>query len=127
MSFCLCFCRWIKHHYCAMAMAIISLTWEIEREPNCALKQVLICLTCISLHFHACADFIRKNFKSLLFLVIFWFSLSLTHTHTKSDSLLQKGVHLFLKWAVMQGVAMILQNRYQRQRLYTRIALGKVQ
>ncbi|XP_019199764.1 PREDICTED: transmembrane protein 120 homolog [Ipomoea nil] len=66
---------WIKHHYCAMAMAIISLTWEIEREPNCALKQ--------------------------------------------------KGVHLFLKWAVMQGVAMILQNRYQRQRLYTRIALGK--
>jgi hypothetical protein len=26
----------------------------------------------------------------------------------------------------MQGVAMLLQNRYQRQRLYTRIALGKV-
>jgi hypothetical protein len=25
----------------------------------------------------------------------------------------------------MQGVAMLLQNRYQRQRLYTRIALGK--
>ncbi|KAL3499132.1 hypothetical protein ACH5RR_041864 [Cinchona calisaya] len=25
----------------------------------------------------------------------------------------------------MQGVAMVLQNRYQRQRLYTRIALGK--
>nr|XP_027081894.1 uncharacterized protein LOC113704290 isoform X2 [Coffea arabica] len=31
----------------------------------------------------------------------------------------------FLQWAIMQGVAMILQNRYQRQRLYTRIALGK--
>nr|XP_019709601.1 transmembrane protein 120 homolog isoform X4 [Elaeis guineensis] len=26
---------------------------------------------------------------------------------------------------MMQGVAMLLQNRYQRQRLYTRIALGK--
>ncbi|KAF9592906.1 hypothetical protein IFM89_018622 [Coptis chinensis] len=34
-------------------------------------------------------------------------------------------VQLFLLWAVMQGVAMLLQNRYQRQRLYTRIALGK--
>lgn len=38
----------------------------------------------------------------------------------------QQGVRLFLGWAVMQGVAMLLQNRYQRQRLYTRIALGKV-
>ncbi|KAL3651230.1 hypothetical protein CASFOL_004232 [Castilleja foliolosa] len=66
---------WIKHHYCAMGMAIISLTWEIERGPDCSLKQ--------------------------------------------------RGVELFLKWAIMQGVAMILQNRYQRQRLYTRIALGK--
>ena len=27
----------------------------------------------------------------------------------------------------MQGIAMLLQNRYQRQRLYTRIALGKVE
>ncbi|KAK4433212.1 Transmembrane protein [Sesamum alatum] len=66
---------WIKHHYCAMAMALISLTWEIERGPDCAQKQ--------------------------------------------------RGVQLFLKWAIMQGVAMLLQNRYQRQRLYTRIALGK--
>ncbi|CAI9774223.1 unnamed protein product [Fraxinus pennsylvanica] len=66
---------WIKHHYCAMAMALISLTWEIERGSDCAKKQ--------------------------------------------------RGVQLFLKWAIMQGVAMILQNRYQRQRLYTRIALGK--
>ncbi|XP_071705824.1 uncharacterized protein [Rutidosis leptorrhynchoides] len=66
---------WIYHHYCAMAMALISLTWEIERQPDCAKKQ--------------------------------------------------KGVLLFLIWAIMQGVAMLLQNRYQRQRLYTRIALGK--
>ncbi|GER32223.1 TMPIT-like protein [Striga asiatica] len=66
---------WIKHHYCAMGMAVISLTWEIKRGPDCAQKQ--------------------------------------------------RGVELFLKWAIMQGVAMILQNRYQRQRLYTRIALGK--
>ncbi|CAI9762544.1 unnamed protein product [Fraxinus pennsylvanica] len=66
---------WIKHHYCAMAMALISLTWEIERGPDCARKQT--------------------------------------------------GVQLFLYWAIMQGFAMILQNRYQRQRLYTRIALGK--
>jgi hypothetical protein len=66
---------WIYHHYFAMAMALISLTGEIEREPDCAQKQ--------------------------------------------------KGVQLFLHWAIMQGVAMLLQNRYQRQRLYTRIALGK--
>ncbi|CAK9187745.1 unnamed protein product [Ilex paraguariensis] len=66
---------WIYHHYCAMGMAVISLTWEVEREPDCAQKQ--------------------------------------------------RGVQLFLQWATMQGVAMLLQNRYQRQRLYTRIALGK--
>ncbi|KAJ9546196.1 hypothetical protein OSB04_025903 [Centaurea solstitialis] len=66
---------WIYHHYCAMTMALISLTWEIEKQPDCAEKQ--------------------------------------------------KGIQLFLKWAVMQGVAMLVQNRYQRQRLYTRIALGK--
>lgn len=66
---------WIRHHYFAMAMALISLTWEIDQGPDCAQKQI--------------------------------------------------GVQLFLKWAIMQGVAMILQNRYQRQRLYTRIALGK--
>ncbi|MFS7931288.1 hypothetical protein Hanom_Chr04g00354221 [Helianthus anomalus] len=66
---------WIYHHYCAMLMALISLTWEIERQPDCSQKQ--------------------------------------------------KGIQLFLKWAIMQGIAMLLQNRYQRQRLYTRIALGK--
>ncbi|CAL5394673.1 unnamed protein product [Camellia sinensis] len=32
---------------------------------------------------------------------------------------------MFLQWAIMQGVAMLLQNRYQRQRLCTHIALGK--
>ncbi|KAL2923488.1 hypothetical protein RDABS01_014979 [Bienertia sinuspersici] len=66
---------WIYHHYCAMLMALVSLTWEIKGQPDCAQKQ--------------------------------------------------SGVKLFLQWAVMQGVAMLLQNRYQRQRLYTRIALGK--
>ncbi|XP_020240935.1 transmembrane protein 120 homolog, partial [Asparagus officinalis] len=66
---------WIFHHYCAMLMALVSLTWEIKGQPDCANKQ--------------------------------------------------KGVELFLVWAVMQGFAMLLQNRYQRQRLYTRIALGK--
>ncbi|XP_050377647.1 uncharacterized protein LOC126794893 [Argentina anserina] len=66
---------WIYHHYCAMFMAMVSLTWDIQGHPNCAQKQ--------------------------------------------------RGVQLFLQWAMMQGVAMLLQNRYQRQRLYTRIALGK--
>lgn len=66
---------WIYHHYCAMVMALVSLTWEIKVQPDCAKKQ--------------------------------------------------RGVELFLQWAMMQGVAMLLQNRYQRQRLYTRIALGK--
>ncbi|CAD6342531.1 unnamed protein product [Miscanthus lutarioriparius] len=66
---------WILHHYCAMLMSLISLTWEIKGQPNCARKQ--------------------------------------------------RGVELFLCWAIMQGFVMMLQNRYQRQRLYTRIALGK--
>ncbi|KAK9697268.1 hypothetical protein RND81_08G025900 [Saponaria officinalis] len=66
---------WIYHHYCAMLMALVSLTWEIRGQPDCSQKQ--------------------------------------------------KGVQLFLIWATMQGFAMLLQNRYQRQRLYTRIALGK--
>ncbi|PON93047.1 TMPIT-like [Trema orientale] len=66
---------WIYHHYCALVMALVSLTWEIKGQPNCSQKQ--------------------------------------------------RGVQLFLQWAMMQGVAMLLQNRYQRQRLYTRIALGK--
>ncbi|XP_062196548.1 uncharacterized protein LOC133899568 [Phragmites australis] len=66
---------WILHHYCAMLMALISLTWEIKGQPDCACKQ--------------------------------------------------RGVELFLCWAIMQGFVMMLQNRYQRQRLYTRIALGK--
>ncbi|KAG8086791.1 hypothetical protein GUJ93_ZPchr0010g9761 [Zizania palustris] len=66
---------WMFHHYCAMLMALISLTWEIKGQPDCSCKQ--------------------------------------------------RGVELFLCWAIMQGFAMMLQNRYQRQRLYTRIALGK--
>ncbi|CAN6247540.1 unnamed protein product [Urochloa humidicola] len=66
---------WIDHHYLAMVMALISLTWEIKGQPDCSSKQ--------------------------------------------------RGVQLFLRWAIMQGIAMHLQNRYQRQRLRTRIALGK--
>lgn len=66
---------WIYHHYFAMMMTLVSLTWEIKGQPDCSSKQ--------------------------------------------------KGVKLFLVWAIMQGIAMLLQNRYQRQRLYTRIALGK--
>nr|CAB3448512.1 unnamed protein product [Digitaria exilis] len=67
---------WIYHHYLAMVMALISLTWEIKGQPDCSNKQ--------------------------------------------------RGVQLFLRWAIMQGIAMHLQNRYQRQRLRTRIALGKL-
>ena len=66
---------WIYHHYLAMLMALVSLTWEIKGQPDCSSKQ--------------------------------------------------RGVQLFLRWAIMQGIAMHLQNRYQRQRLRTRIALGK--
>eukprot|EP00270_Netrium_digitus_P015587 TRINITY_DN5483_c0_g1_i2.p1 TRINITY_DN5483_c0_g1~~TRINITY_DN5483_c0_g1_i2.p1 ORF type:complete len:381 (+),score=128.45 TRINITY_DN5483_c0_g1_i2:439-1581(+) len=65
---------WIQHHYAAMTMALVSLTWNVEGE------------NCVEL---------------------------------------QEGVGLFFKWAMMQGIAMLLQNRYQRRRLYTRIALGK--
>ncbi|KAK3155800.1 hypothetical protein QOZ80_2AG0098820 [Eleusine coracana subsp. coracana] len=66
---------WIYHHYLAMIIALVSLTWEIKGQPDCSSKQ--------------------------------------------------KGVQLFLRWAIMQGIAMHLQNRYQHQRLRTRIALGK--
>ncbi|RWW25352.1 hypothetical protein GW17_00010307 [Ensete ventricosum] len=31
---------WIYHHYCAMLMALISLTWEIRQQPDCAYKQI---------------------------------------------------------------------------------------
>ncbi|KAJ6887220.1 transmembrane protein 120 [Populus alba x Populus x berolinensis] len=30
---------WIYHHYCAMIMALVSLTWDIKGQPNCAQKQ----------------------------------------------------------------------------------------
>ncbi|KAF3338193.1 transmembrane protein 120 [Carex littledalei] len=29
---------WIYHHYCAMVMALMSLTWEIKGQPDCAMK-----------------------------------------------------------------------------------------
>eukprot|EP00210_Caulerpa_lentillifera_P005642 g5395.t1 len=31
----------------------------------------------------------------------------------------------FLRWSALQGVVMLVQNRYQKRRMYTRIALGK--
>jgi hypothetical protein len=36
-----------------------------------------------------------------------------------------QAITLFLWWAMMQSVVIVLQNRYQRRRMYTRIALGK--
>ncbi|KAG7666873.1 hypothetical protein Ndes2526B_g04637 [Nannochloris sp. 'desiccata'] len=36
-----------------------------------------------------------------------------------------RAITLFLWWAMMQSVVIVLQNRYQRRRMYTRIALGK--
>lgn len=38
----LCCYRWIYHHYCAMIMAVVSLTWEIKGQPDCANKQVSV-------------------------------------------------------------------------------------
>lgn len=84
-----------------MAMALISMTWEIEKQPDCSQKQVKVVFLVISI-------------IATVFLI------------TDEQYISQKGVQLFLYWAIMQGVAMLLQNRYQRQRLYTRIALGKV-
>ncbi|CAD5327501.1 unnamed protein product [Arabidopsis thaliana] len=46
---------WLYHHYCAMALALVSLTWESKGQPNCVQKQ--------------------------------------------------RGVHLFLQWAMMQEVS----------------------
>lgn len=83
-----------------MAMALISMTWEIEKQPECSQKQ-------------ASSVILGHLIIATLFLNI-------------KKYILQRGVQLFLYWAIMQGVAMLLQNRYQRQRLYTRIALGKV-
>jgi hypothetical protein len=36
-----------------------------------------------------------------------------------------RSVTMFLWWAMMQAVVIVAQNRYQRRRMYTRIALGK--
>ena len=36
-----------------------------------------------------------------------------------------RAITLFMWWAMMQAVVIVLQNRYQRRRMYTRIALGK--
>lgn len=87
-----------------MAMALVSLTWEIKGQPNCVQKQVMLRVISLSG---------RLKVHKL-------------NVYESLQNNLQRGVHLFLQWAMMQGVAMLLQNRYQRQRLYTRIALGKV-
>jgi hypothetical protein len=54
---------WIYHHYCAMVMALMSLTWEIKGQPDCATKQVctslvfllpstwLLYFTCVCINF----------------------------------------------------------------------------
>jgi hypothetical protein len=36
-----------------------------------------------------------------------------------------RSVQTFLWWAILQGAVIVMQNRYQRRRMYTRIALGK--
>jgi len=36
-----------------------------------------------------------------------------------------RAITIFLWWAMMQALVIVLQNRYQRRRMYTRIALGK--
>lgn len=64
--------------------------------------------------------------KSRLLLVHYLLIIFLVNFIKSQFDIVQRGVQLFLQWAMMQGVAMLLQNRYQRQRLYTRIALGKV-
>ena len=92
--------RWIYHHYCAMLMAVISLTWDFKgQHPHCEEKQV-------------------SNWSTLEYIYVQILNLLIGYN--------QHGIRHFLLWAMMQGVVMLLQNRYQRQRLYTRIALGKV-
>ena len=102
--------RWIYHHYLAMVMALISLTWEIKGQPDCSSKQVYSLLLFLDEALEQASLGSPPNLLAL-------------HSNT---NLLQRGVQLFLRWAIMQGIAMHLQNRYQRQRLRTRIALGKV-
>ncbi|CAL5327916.1 unnamed protein product [Camellia sinensis] len=57
---------WIKHHYFAMAMALISLTWEIEREPeegcNCSFNG----LSCKELQCFYKIDINGKGFVHIL-------------------------------------------------------------
>jgi len=87
----ICFCRWINHHYCATIMVVVSLTWEIKGQPNCAQKQVTIfpldskCIVCL---------YVNNSLKPA-----------------------QRGGQLFLQLLMMQGVAMLLQNIYQHQSL----------
>lgn len=54
---------------------------------------------------------------------------SLTHTPPNTHPNPPPAVHLFLRsfllWSVFQAVVMYVQNRYQRRRMYVRIALGR--
>ncbi|KAF3789243.1 hypothetical protein EJ110_NYTH18919 [Nymphaea thermarum] len=97
--------NWIYHHYCAMAMALISLTWKIEGEPDCGKKQFFLLLLTWQVFFAMA--------MALIILII----LLISTTYPKK---------CVGQVAIMQGVAMLLQNRYQHQRLYTSIALGKI-
>lgn len=69
---------------------------------------------------------LEKSCRCFVLLISLVLSSATSLLHVINEWSLQRGVELFLRWAIMQGVAMILHNRYQRQRLYTRIALGKV-
>lgn len=90
--------------------------WPMHYQPSTHTKN--------QVHQPTKKEFHNYNFLSFLYVLLFFsfFCLILLRRIWS----LQIGVQLFLKWAIMQGVAMLLQNRYQRQRLYTRIALGKV-
>ncbi|CAL5375985.1 unnamed protein product [Camellia sinensis] len=61
---------WIKHPYFAMAMALICLTWEIEREPDCSQKQGCNCsfngLSCKELQCFYKIDINGKGFVHIL-------------------------------------------------------------
>jgi hypothetical protein len=124
--------RWVYHHYCAMLMALVSLTWGIQGHPSCTHKQVILMPLFIKIFWNSFFTLVHSIF---LFRHLNWVVFWIFHILDFSTGYLwvglwswclQQGVRLFLGWAVMQGVAMLLQNRYQRQRLYTRIALGKV-
>ncbi|KAK9906837.1 hypothetical protein WJX75_008890 [Coccomyxa subellipsoidea] len=52
-------------------------------------------------------------------------TMALLLTLPVDSSAVQAFVRKFLWWSTFQGLVMMVQNRYQRRRMYTRIALGK--